>query len=91
MMDLKTFAMFIIIIAIVIFEKAYKKDANYLALHGIEMVVLGIETLILLNLYSLENGNFEYILYGITGAMFTYYMVKSIVILIKAKIKKHKS
>ena len=87
LLDLKTFAIFTVIIAIVIFEKAYKKDENYLAIHGLEMVVLGIETLVILNLYSLENNYFEYVLYGITGGMFAYYIIKCIVILIKSKIK----
>lgn len=91
LLDLKTFAIFTVIIAIVIFEKAYKKDENYLAIHGLEMVVLGIETLVILNLYSLENNYFEYVLYGITGGMFAYYIIKCIVILIKSKIKKNKS
>lgn len=37
-MDLKTFSIFTVIIAVVIFEKAYKKDEDYLAIHGLEMV-----------------------------------------------------
>ena len=37
-MDLKTFAIFTVIITVVIFEKAYKKDEDYLAIHGLEMM-----------------------------------------------------
>ena len=86
-LDLKTFSVFAIIISIIIFERAYKKDENYLAIHGIEMVLIGIETLVLLQLYSVENEYFYYILLGITLGMIIYYMIKSLVIYIRYKIK----
>jgi len=54
------------------------------------MIALGIETLVLLNLYSLENNYFEYTLYGITAGMFTYYLIKSLIIVIKEKIINNK-
>lgn len=88
MLDLKTFAIFIVIIAIVIFERAYKKDENYLAIHGIETVVVGIETLILLQLYSVKSEYLNYVLCGITLGMILYYFLKSLVIFIKEKVKK---
>lgn len=87
-MDLKTFAIFTVIIAVVIFEKAYKKDADYLALHGLEMVVVGIETLVLLNLYSLEHEHFNKVLNWITIGMIMYYTIKSVIIYVKTKINK---
>ena len=86
-LDLKTFAVFIAIISIVIFERAYKKDENYLAIHGIEMVALGIETLLLLNLYSAANEYFNYILLGITLGMIVYYVLKCLLIYVRYKIK----
>ena len=87
MLDLKTFAVFIAIISIVIFERAYKKDENYIAIHGIEMVVVGIETLLLLQLYSAGNEYFNYILLGITLGMIVYYLLKCLVIYIRYKVK----
>lgn len=86
-LDLKTFAVFIAIIAIVIFEKAYKKDANYIAIHGIEMVVVGISTLLLLQLYSTGNEYFNYVLLAITLGMIAYYLIKCLIIYIRDKIK----
>ena len=86
-LDLKTFAVFIAIISIVIFEKAYKKDANYIAIHGVEMVVVGIETLLLLQLYSVGNEYFNYILLGITLGMLFYYLIKCLIIYIRYKTK----
>ena len=86
-LDLKTFAVFIAIISIVIFEKAYKKDANYIAIHGVEMVVVGIETLLLLQLYSVGNEYFNYILLGITLGMLLYYLIKCLIIYIRYKTK----
>ena len=87
MLDLKTFAVFIAIIAIVIFEKAYKNDENYIAIHGIEMIIVGIETLLLLQLYSVGNENFNYILLAITLGMIVYYLIKCLIIYIRYKIK----
>ena len=87
-LDLKTFSMFAIIIAIIIFERAYKKDENYLAVHGIEMIFLGIETLVLLQLYSIESEYFYYAVLGMTLGMIIYYIIKCLVIYIKYKIKK---
>ena len=86
-LDLKTFAVFIAIIAIAIFEKAYKKDANYIAIHGIEMVVVGISTLLLLQLYSTGNEYFNYVLLAITLGMIAYYLIKCLIIYIRDKIK----
>ncbi len=87
MLDLKTFAVFVAIISIVIFEKAFKKDANYIAIHGIEMVIVGIETLLLLQLYSAGNEYFNYILLGITLGMIVYYLIKCLIIYIRHKVK----
>lgn len=87
MLDLKTFAIFIAIISIVIFEKAFKKDENYLAIHGIEMIAVGIETLLLLQLYSAGNEYFNYILLAITLGMIAYYLIKCLIIYIRYKIK----
>lgn len=86
-LDLKTFSIFIAIIAIVIFEKAYKKDENYLAIHGIEMCIVGIETLFLLQLYSAGNEYFNYILLSITLGMLVYYIIKCFYIYIRYKVK----
>lgn len=86
-LDLKTFSIFIAIIAIVIFEKAYKKDENYLAIHGIEMCLVGIETLLLLQLYSAGNEYFNYVLLGITLGMIAYYLLKCLALFIRYKVK----
>ena len=87
MLDLKTFAIFIAIISIVIFEKAFKKDENYLAIHGIEMILVGVETLLLLQLYSAGNEYFNYILLAITLGMIVYYLIKCLIIFIRYKVK----
>lgn len=87
MLDLKTFTIFIAIISIVIFERAYKKDENYLAIHGIEMIFVGIETLLLLQLYSAGNEYFNYILLAITLGMIVYYLIKCLLIYIRYKVK----
>ena len=87
-LDLKTFSVFSIIIAIIIFERAYKKDANYLALHGIELIAVSIETLVLLQLYSIKSQHFYFVLFAITLGMIIYYLLKSCIICVRQKIKK---
>jgi len=84
-MDLKTFSIFAVIIAVITFEQAYKKDDGSLAIHGIEIVAIAIETLILLNLYSVKSEYFFMTLMGITIAMIAYYFIKCIIIAIKNK------
>lgn len=88
LMDLKTFSIFAVIITVVIFEKAYKKDEDYLIIHGLEMAVVGIETQVLLNLYSLENENFSNVLYWIMIGMVIYYATKILIIYFRKKFKK---
>lgn len=88
-LDLKTFAIFTAIISIIIFERAYKKDENYLALHGIEMILVGIETLVILQLYLVESSYFKNILMGIIIGMILYYIIKSIIIYIRSKSNKN--
>ena len=52
------------------------------------MVVVAIATLVLLQLYSIENEYFYYVMLGITLGVVLYYIIKSIVIYIRYKIKK---
>ena len=86
MVDLKTFTIFIAIIAIVIFEKAYKKSDGSIATHGIEMSLIGVETLLLLQLYAVGYEFFNYVLLGITLGMIVYYLVKCLIIYIRYKV-----
>jgi len=88
LMDLKTFSIFTVIITVIIFEKAYKKDEDYLIVHGLEMAVVGIATLVLLNLYALENGNFNSILHWIMVGIAIYYGIKILAIYFMRKLKR---
>lgn len=85
--DLINFGYFFLILSIIIFEIAYKKDKFEIALFGIESLVLSGLTLFILDLCSKSNENvYQYYKY-IIGALAIYYIIKIIVILVKKKKK----
>lgn len=82
---LKVLSMLSIIITVLIYEYAYKKDSDKYAINGIEWMVLSICTVILLHIYKLYNDKFI-IMTTIFGLLFMiYYIIKSIVVYIKDK------
>ena len=57
--DLKVFGMCILLLAIMLLEKAYKDDSGRLAVFGIEMIVLSLTTISLIfKIFSYININF---------------------------------
>jgi len=82
-LDLKVFIVLSVIAAILLFEKAFKDDKFRFALLGIEMLVLGGATIMLLHLYNLQNTNIlKYSQYFIL-TWCAYYIIKSIIIAVK--------
>lgn len=81
--DLKVFIILSVISAILLFEKAFKSDKFRYALVGIEVLVLGGATIMLLHLYRLQNPNIlKYSKYFII-IWSIYYIIKSIIILVR--------
>lgn len=76
--DLKTFIIFQLIIAIVLFEMAFKSSAKTLAFSGIELIVNAGMTLIIYNLYSAQNEYINIYVSGFIGFLSIYYFIKSI-------------
>ena len=83
--DLQVFSMSAIIVTVVIFEKAYKKDSNKLTLFGIELLMLSIVTLLTMYVYSYLNAKYIYIINAVSMIFGTYYVGKCIVIYEKMK------
>lgn len=87
MIDLQVFSIITIGIAIIIFEKAYKKDSSEYAIHGIETLFLAIVTLISIYIFSKYQNKFTNIMIIICYLFAIYYVAKSIIIYLKMKSK----
>lgn len=83
--DLHVFSLFILAVSIYLFEVAYQKDKGRIAIHGIEVLVMAIITLLSLYLYQMKKEQFP-ILLNIASFIFAIYFVgKSIYIYVKMK------
>ena len=87
-LDLHVFSITLLIISIVLFEQAYKKEEGKFCLYGIEMLVLAIVTLFMPYIYFYSNTSIRTICSSLAIFLSIYYVGKCIVIQNKAK-KKH--
>ena len=79
--DLRFFSVLLLAIAIVLFEKAYKKDNGKYFIHGIEILILAILTLFLPYFYFYCTDKLARSLVAISPAFFgVYYCIKGIII-----------
>ena len=85
--DLKVFSMSILLIAIVLIEKAYKKEKGEFAIYGIEMIVLAITTVGLIYVNLMLSTRYEFIVPAISSIFAIYYVIKSVVVNLKLKKK----
>ncbi len=88
--DLKVFAVILILFTVFIFENAYKEDSGNLAIHGIEMLVLSIITLYLPYVYFYQNDIIKIIFQTSSIYISIYYIIKCIIIYRK-EVKKYKN
>jgi hypothetical protein len=83
--DLSVFSMISIGITIFVFEYAYKKDSGKYAIHGIELLVVSILTLLSKQIYTTYNEKYINILTIISLLFAIYFVVKSTIIYVKRK------
>ena len=89
--DLEIFSSIFLITSITLFEIAYKKDSETLAIHGIETLIVGIITLFLPYIIFELQPQYQ-IFYNLVGAYFgVYYIIKCICIAVKSKNNYSKS
>ena len=86
--DLKVFSVFLLIITIFLFEKAYKKDISDCWLHGTEIMACTIFTTYLIHLYSKFYNTFGTIIFSASALCIIYYVIK-ILIMKKVIIKSY--
>ncbi len=85
--DLKVFSMCILLLAIALIEKAYKKDDGKIAIYGVEMIVLSIVTVALIYINLMFSTRYAYIVTSISYIFAIYYLIKSIIIYLKIRKK----
>jgi len=89
--DLQVFSIALIITTIIVFEKAYKKDSGKLTIHGIEILILLIITMILPKIYYQYENIFVDVV-GIVAILYVlYFTIKCIMIYVKTRKKIRKS
>lgn len=82
---IKIFTMIFLFIAIYIFEKAYKKDDEKLALQGIEILVLAIYTLTTEHITNKFDFNFKSYSLVASYVFAIYFILKSIIVYTKGR------
>lgn len=87
LVDLQVFSIITIGITIIIFEIAYKKDSDELAIYGIESLILSICTLLTIFIGAKYRDKFSYIMNAIAILFAIYYVAKSIIIYVKMSKK----
>lgn len=85
--DLKVFSITSLLISIVLFEKAYKKDSGEIAIYGIETLILAIITLTLIYINLMFSSRYVFIVNSISCIFAIYYLIKSVIIYIKKRKK----
>ncbi len=83
--DLKVIILLEAILSIVLFEIAYKKDSATIAFHGLEVLGMGIATVVILDLYNRQSGYLNLVFVGIITAFLVYYVIKMLFVLFKKK------
>ena len=75
----------LLLISIIIFEIAYRKDKGTIAISGIETLILSINTLVSVNVIKKLNISFQNYIIGSIIVFFLYYILKIIIIYTKYK------
>lgn len=83
--DLKVFSIALLVIAVGVFEYAYKKDSGRHALHGIEILMLAFSTMAFIYVNLMWSRKFVYIVALITFLFAIYYVAKAIIVYKKMK------
>lgn len=85
--DLRVFTGFLFIITIFLIEMAYKNKNKKIAVHSIECLILSVCNLFFLYFYTIFFDKYKLIVGLISVSFGTYYIIKSIIILIIMKRK----
>ena len=85
--DLKVFSISILFLAIVLIEKAYKKDSGKIAIYGIETIIIAFATICLVYVDLMQNNKYIISAMIILYVFAIYYVLKSMIVYINSKKK----
>lgn len=85
--DTAVFAITSLAISIVLFEKAYREEKGYLAIHGIEVLAVALFTLFIPYTYFYFDSTIVKVVMLVPMYFAVYYIVKSAIIFIQTKNK----
>ena len=86
-LTLKTMSIIIMLVSIVIFETAYRKDSGVIAITGIETLVIALHTLSILHVVEAESFDFNIYILASSYLFSIYFVLKSIIIYTNEKRK----
>jgi len=89
--DLKVFAILAIVVTICIFEYAYKKDSDSMAIIGIESLIASFMVLSFYYVLEYNIFNYEYYLVMFAAIFMVYYIVKTFIIYYRETHKHRKT
>ena len=81
--DIKVFAGAFLVVAILVLEKAYKKDSGKTAITSIELLVLAFHSLSIVHMVNIFKCDFHFYLIISSTLVVAYYIIKGIVIYTK--------
>ena len=84
--DTQVFSMVVLAVAIILFEKAFKKENGQLAIHGIELLALAIVTLFVPYLYYMNTEFTDVIMIVLIIGFDLYYVSKATVLCAKIQM-----
>ncbi len=87
MTDIRIFSICLIVITVILFEKAYNESNAKLGIHGIETLIISIVTLFMQYIFFYQKQSFIIIYMTIPVFFSIYYVLKSIGITVRAKRK----
>lgn len=77
---LKSIAAVIMIVSIIIFEIAYKKDKGTIAIIGIETLIIAIHTLLIIHIVNIANIDFDIYIKTSIFLFSMYFLIKSMIL-----------
>ncbi|MCI9064167.1 MAG: hypothetical protein HFJ17_06155 [Clostridia bacterium] len=80
LIGLKSMSMVILLLSIVIFEIAYRKDSGKLAIYGIESLVIAAHTLSIIHVVQIAKLQFTIYILSSSYTFVIYYILKSMII-----------
>ena len=85
LVDLKVFSLVAMAVTVATYERAYHKDSGRIAIHGIELMILSIITLVALYIQQMYPTILTDVLNAVAILYAVYFVTKSIIVYLEMK------